>query len=339
MSYEDANALLNDPRITNDRSTLPVKALPENKRAPFEKFTEFLATWLPFYEDNAHLIRRQSMNHAFKLLTPTLITHLTTELADYLIRDWQPGQTVDLVADFAEPLASIVLTQMVGAPTADHEQLNRWASDLSYLFAASEITVNNLSRAWESAQAMMNYLRRLAKSAEQFPEYSILARMLGGNAKHYRYSVEETFAQIVLLYFAALEPSRDIIGNAVFALDAFPEQQQLLSESANAWKTAVDEFLRFDPPVQYIGRMAGESFNYRGHEIKKGQMVFPHVGSANRDPAFYDNPDQLQVTRQAKNLSMGEGIHRCIGYRMVKVQTEAALKTLLKRFPNLNVSK
>jgi pimeloyl-[acyl-carrier protein] synthase len=231
----------------------------------------------------------------------------------------------------------MVLTSLMGAPESDHEQLDHWADDIAYLFGASSLTADDVRRAWASAEAFMAYLTDLARKMARHPESTLLGGLLTQTTGGFTFTEAEACAQCVLLMFAGLEPSRHLIGNAMLALHRFPDQRRLLAENPRLWPAAVEEFQRFDAPVQYIGRMAAESFSYRGHDIEKGQVVLPFVGSANRDPKQFPDPDVLDVRRRAKHLAMGEGVHRCIGAGLVRIQTAVALRTLLTRRPDLEV--
>ncbi|MDQ1536393.1 MAG: hypothetical protein QOE58_786 [Actinomycetota bacterium] len=337
FSYEDSLALLRDPRLTNNRATLPVMALPEEQRGEFTDFVAFLHDWTAFYEGDAHLLRRKNMDAVFRALTPAHLTKVVQEAVDRLIDGWGDRTSIDLVEDFARPLPAMVLTRLMGAPESDHELLDHWADDIAYLFGASDLSVDDVRRGWASAQAFMAYLKGLAANMARMPQGSLLGELMTQSTSGFSFTEAEACAQCVLLMFAGLEPSRHLIGNAMLALHRFPDQRQLLAENAHLWPAAVEEFLRFDAPVQYIGRMAAESFTYRGHRIEKGQVVLPFVGSANRDPEHYDAPDTLDVRRRETHLAMGEGVHRCIGAAMVRTMTAVALRTLLARAPDLEV--
>ena len=101
----------------------------------------------------------------------------------------------------------------------------------------------------------------------------------------------------------------------------------------------MEESLRYDTPVQFIGRMARESFTYRGHRIEAGQVVLPYVGSANRDPAHFAEPDRFDILRKPnRHVALGQGPHMCIGANLVRIQTQLALQALLTRMPDLRVA-
>ncbi|MFE9750149.1 cytochrome P450 [Saccharothrix saharensis] len=337
FSHESATALLRSSRLTNNRAALPLLALPEDERSEFSGFADFLGTWTAFHEGEAHMLRRHRMDEVFRVLTPAVVGRVVQDVVDHLISRWDGRSRVDLVADYAKPLPAMVLTRLMGARESDHHVLGEWADDLAYLFGASDLIADDVRRAQRSAEALMSYLHDLASDMARLPEASILGGLLSSGSSGFSFTQAQACAQCVLLLFAGLEPSRHIIGSAVLALERFPQQRRLLDDNPRLWPSAVEEFLRYDPPVQYIGRLAAESFSYHGHRIHKGQAVLPSVGSANRDPRHYRDPDVLDVRRRAKHLSMGEGVHRCIGAGMVRTQTAIALRTLLNRKPQLRV--
>lgn len=337
FTREDATVLLRSAKLTNNRAALPVLALPPDERSEFSGFVDFLRTWTAFHEGEGHVLRRNRMDEVFRVLTPAVVGRVVHEVVDDLIDRWGGRSRVDLVADYAKPLPAMVLTRLMGAPESDHHLLGQWADDLAYLFGASDLVADDVRRARKSAGAFMAYLRDLASDMARLPRSSILGGLLAEQDRGFTFTLAQACAQCVLLMFAGLEPSAHVIGGAVLALERFPEQRRLLDDNPRLWPAAVEEFLRFDPPVQYIGRLAAESFTYRGRRVHRGQPVLPSVGSANRDPRYYRDPDVLDVRRRAKHLAMGEGVHRCVGAAMARTQTVIALRTLLDRKPGLHV--
>ncbi|MQY17533.1 cytochrome P450 [Nocardia macrotermitis] len=337
FSYEDAVALLRDPRLTNNRATLPIKALPEHQRGEFDEFVAFLHTWTAFREGEQHTMRRARLNSVFRALTPTRVTEVAQQVTDRLIDSWEGREKVDLVKDFARPLPAMMLTSLIGAPQHDHAQLDHWSDQLAYLFGTSALTAEDVRRAWDGAQELMTYLEALAAELTGPGNHGMLGELLTTGGPGYDFSVAEACAQCVLMLFAGIEPSRHLIGNAMMALHRFPDQRGLLRNDPRLWPAAIEEFMRFDPPVQYIGRLAAESFDYRGHRIERGQPVLPYIGSANRDPKQFVDPDILDIRRRGRHLSFSEGVHRCIGAGLVRTQTTVALRTLLTRIPDLEV--
>ncbi|MFI1397962.1 cytochrome P450 [Streptomyces sp. NPDC020681] len=338
FAYEDVAALLCDPRLTNNRATLPLKALPAGQRAEFADIVPVLDNWVAFFDGSRHWMRRRHMNQVCDLFTKDVLTRVIQESIDMLLDRWNGRH--DVIADFARPLPAIVITRLLGSPWEDHEKLAAWSDRIAYLFGASALTVDDLRAGQAALHAFASYLREQAHEAMCTGATTMVTRMTSETTREFSFTVEEACAQAMLLMFAGVEPTRYLIGNAVHALDASPRQRRLVTFSERTRAIAVEEFLRHGTPVQYIGRMAAEDFTYKGHRIEAGQPVLLYVGSANRDAAQFPDPEVLDLTRRPNlHLALGKGPHNCIGAFLVRVQTAMALHSLLTRFPDLRVVK
>ena len=151
-------------------------------------------------------------------------------------------------------------------------------------------------------------------------------------------SNEELTANIILLFGAGHETTVNLIGNGVLALHRNPDQLQLLQGNPSLIANAIEEFLRYDSSVQLTGRTALEPVAVAGTEVAEGETVLCLLGAANRDPAVYDDPERLDITRQnIRPLSFGGGIHFCLGAQLARIEAEIAIATLLRRLPNLSL--
>lgn len=342
FSYVDVKALLTDPRLTNDRSELPLLALPEDDRAQFADMIPVLSKWLAFFDGHDHAERRQRLDWSCPtLLSKSALSSVIRNVAEELMDAWQERGGVDLIADFARPLPAMVITRLLGGTDEESKQLASWSDDIAYLFGASDLSVADLKRGQKSLHAFSNYLRELAGEAiKSRREDVILNRLMSDNGKGFQFDIESATAQCMLLMFAGLEPTRYLIGNAVWALHRHPAQRHALAADLEQLPLAIEEFLRYGTPVQYIGRRAAATFTYKDHHIDEGQLVLPYVGSANRDPAVFENPDTLDLRRTPnRHLSFGIGPHACIGATLVRQQTQIALSLLLTRYPSFDVSR
>ncbi|WP_413725645.1 cytochrome P450 [Sodalis sp. RH16] len=342
FSYADVKALLTDPRLTNDRSALPLLALPEEERSQFADMIPVLSKWLAFFDGHDHVERRQRLDWSCPtLLSKSSLSGLIHTVAEDLMDAWQEKDCVDLIADFARPLPAMVITRLLGGADGDHEQLASWSDDIAYLFGASDLTVDDVQRGQKSVHAFGRYLRGLAGDAiKSRRDDLILNRLMSDNGKGFQFDMESATAQCMLLMFAGLEPTRYLIGNAVWALHQHPAQRHALAADLEQLPLAIEEFLRYGTPVQYIGRRAATTFTYRDYRIEEGQLVLPYVGSANRDPMVFDHPETLDLRRTPnRHLSFGIGPHACIGATLVRQQTQIALSLLLTRYPSFDVSR
>jgi cytochrome P450 len=341
FGYEDVRTMLCDPRLTNDRSRLPLKALPVEERQQFSDMLAILAPWVAFFDGESHIVRRRSLNEAaVALFHRGALAEIVRDVADSLMRAWDGRPTVDLVEDFTRPLPALVMARLLGAPEDDHRLLTAWSDDIAYLFGASDLTVADVRRGQRSVHAFRDYLAGLAARVLAVRPDSILGRLLSASGQtQFRFDDESAIAQCMLLMFAGLEPTRYMLPNVVWALHVHPDQRRLLGAGPNIPRAAMEEFLRYCTPGQYVGRMAAESFPYKGNLIEKGQVVMLYVGSANRDPEVFDDPDTLDLRRWPnRHLTFGIGQHNCIGSTLVREQLNVGLSLLLTRYPDFRVS-
>jgi cytochrome P450 len=151
-------------------------------------------------------------------------------------------------------------------------------------------------------------------------------------------SREELLANCLLIITAGHETTANLIGNGVYALLAERAQWELLRERPELVKSAANELLRFDSPVQFLNRVALHDLELAGQPIRRGELVNCVLGSANRDPEAFERPDELDVTRDGpRPLSFGHGIHHCLGAALAQLEVEVALSALLERLPALRV--
>jgi cytochrome P450 len=139
-----------------------------------------------------------------------------------------------------------------------------------------------------------------------------------------------------LLLVAGNETTTNLIGNGMLALLKQPERLAELREDPSIMESAIEELLRYDSPVQATSRIVLEDMEFRGHALKKGQQVFLVLGSANRDPAQFRDPDRLDLRREEnRHLSLSQGIHYCLGAPLARLEASIALRMLLERFPEI----
>jgi cytochrome P450 len=336
FAYEDVERLLTDERLTNNRADLPLKALPPESRAEFADMVPLLERWVAFFDGGAHKMRRRHMNHVFRMFSTDFLTPVIEEVVDDLLHSW--GESADVLTDFARPLPARVVTRLLGASPDDHVQLSAWSDDIAYLFGASALTVDDVRKGRDSALAFDRYLRTLLHRKAASGAETLLGDLVREETDGFSFDPDAAAAQGMLLMFAGLEPTRYLIGNAVWTLHRNPGQRRRLLADLELLPTAVEELLRHDTPVQFVGRTAARSFTYKGRDIREGQVVLLHVGSANRDNATFDDPETLDLGRTPnRHLSFGHGPHACIGALLVRLQTTIALRALLTRHPELTV--
>jgi cytochrome P450 len=239
---------------------------------------------------------------------------------------------MDFVWDFAVPLPILVISELVGIPTKDREQVKRWCDDYSLvaLNFYANITSEQLARGLQSATDFRAYLEVQVAECERAPRQDLLSALVLAEHEGHRLSLDELLANVILLLNAGNETTCNLLGNGLLALFQHPEQLERLRQDPASIPNAVEEFLRYDSPVQFLGRIAAEDSDCAGTPIKRGQLVLPVLAAANRDPAHFPDPDRFDVARHPNlHVAFGHGHHHCVGAELARLEGRVAFTTLL----------
>jgi cytochrome P450 len=244
---------------------------------------------------------------------------------------------MDIIADLAYPLPVTVIARMFDVPEKDYALFHGWSNALarSLDYTDDERVYLNASKAAEEFTA---YLQELVAGRRDNLGQDLLSALIQAKEAGDSLTELELFATCTLLLTAGHETTINLIGNGTLALLRHPEQMARLQENPGLMKTAVEELLRYDSPVQATGRTVYEAVEIGGHKIAAGQYVNFMLGAANHDPARFENPDQLDLGRQPNpHLALGSGIHYCLGAPLARLEGQIAFATLLRRMPNLHL--
>ncbi len=337
--YRDAEAALRDPRlVSGTRISAAVRQLPETVQPEMHALQDHISTWMGFIDPPDHTRLRALVSSAF---TPRMIRNLRPRIqaiVDELLDRVQADGQMDLIADFAFPLPAIVIAEMLGLPPGDREQFKEWSNDVMAFLGTGRPRVDVAKRAQQGVYALKDYLRGIFRQRRQSPRDDLISALLIVEEEGDRLSEEEMFGMCVFLLVAGHETTLALIGNGLLALLRNPDQRRQLQEDPTLMEKAVEEFLRYDSPIQHQTRVAGEDFELEGCWIRQGQRVLPMLGAANRDPAQFESPDRLDVSRQPNpHLAFGYGIHFCLGAPLARLEGQIAVETILHRMPALEL--
>ena len=242
--------------------------------------------------------------------------------------------TVNFVDAFAFPLPVTVIGELLGVPAADRPQFQSLVRDWTLLLDVYDDDV--LARADAAAIRIRSYLADLAAERRRHPQPDLMTALVAAESGDERLTEDELLSTAALLFGAGFETTTHLLGNALVALLDHPDQLERLRNVPALGASAVEEFLRFDSSVQLTGRTALADLDLAGIPVAAGQRVIAYLGAANRDPARFENPDRLDLSR-ADNvpLSFGGGIHYCLGAALARLEAQIALPALLQRFPRI----
>jgi cytochrome P450 len=333
--YDDVMAVLKDPRFVKDyRSAMT----PEQQAhiPPVSPAFQTLNESLLDLDPPDHTRLRTLVSQAFTPRTVEQLRPRIQAIADTLLDAVQERHEMDLIDAYAFPLPIMVITEMLGIPYADRDTFRRWSNTIvqgeSFMQASAEEEA--------TAEEFVAYLRKLIAERRARPQDDLVSGLVQAEDGGDTLSEDELIAMIFLLLVAGHETTVNLIGNGVLALLQHPDQLALLKRDPTLIILAVEEFLRYDGPVETsTSRFAREDVAIGDQVIPRGEMVLVVLGSANRDETQFTQPDDLDITRERnRHLAFGHGIHYCLGAPLARIEGQIAINTLLRRMPDLRLA-
>ncbi|MHB8342485.1 MAG: cytochrome P450 [Mycobacteriales bacterium] len=242
----------------------------------------------------------------------------------------------DLIDAVAFPLPIAVICHLLGVPAEDEASFRVWGHDVASSLEPQTDRAR-AARARSSEAALTAYLRDLVAKRRAHPDDSLLSALIAAEEEGDRLSHDELVSTALLVLVAGFETTVNLIGNGTVALLGAPAQWERLHEEPALLPAAIEELLRYDSPVQLTSRIAIEDIELDGATISRGASIIVAMGGANRDPAVFDQPDQLRIDRPDANrhLSFSLGPHHCLGAALARLEGRIALEALTRRYPSL----
>lgn len=275
-----------------------------------------------------------------KAFTPARVQGLRTnveKLCDELLDDMEEKKEVDFIADLAMPLPVMVISDMLGVPKEDRHLVKKWSHALARTLEP-DATSTDATEGQVAVMEFIRYLQEIFGERKREPKDDLMTALLQAEEAGDQLSEAERYSTCILLLAAGHETTTNLIGNGLFTLWSHPDAIAELRENPELMPDAVEEMLRFEPPIQRTGRFAHEDLELFDQPVKKGQMVVTLLAAANRDPAQFPNPDTFDIHRKPnRHLAFGKGIHFCLGAPLARLEGNIAFGKLLSRFPEIEV--
>ena len=238
------------------------------------------------------------MNRGFK---PTVLEAMRPRIeaiVQALLDKFDGASTIDFMRDFAHPLPALVIADMLAVDPDDQDDFVRWADDIAAFIGNPHSSFETALQAQASLVALTDYFRALLSERRRDRGGDLVSLLIELEEDGDIADDDDILAQCPLLLFAGHETTRNLLGNGLLALLSHPEQWAILRSQRSLVRGAVRELLRYDSPVQFIRRRVGEDMTLRGAQIQAGQEVVSLVGSANRDPEQFTDPERLYQTER-----------------------------------------
>lgn len=342
-SHRELGEAFRDHRLSTEQMQAYRDRLPPQKREILETALQLLDSWMLFREPPEHTRLREPLKRRF---TPKALSVLSTDIRTItldLFEQMEAAGEFDLIEAFAHQLPANVFGRLFGVPDDLRGWLASWSRKFAKFIFGATRDPDYLQTSKEAADEFHSIMSDLLDRYEKEPADNLISALLAArdDRKQDGYSNVEILSLCSGLLFAGHDTTKAILGSGMLAL--MKDQRSLEWLQAQPGdeipETAVEELLRFEAPARIMIRTVAETHQRGSHTLEAGQRVFMAIGAANRDPAAFANPDQLDLARDPNpHFTFGLGRHFCLGAYLARLELRIAMRMLIDRFPHMHIT-
>ena len=334
--HEDLRRVYRDPRTFSSDKKVLFKPL-FGDTLLYEHHT----TSLVFNDPPLHTHVRKAIGDALSQKTIVAMEAGLRDLVEELLDKLENRQEFDFVEDFASIIPIEVISNLLRVPREDRAQLRRWAvailGALEFDLPRDRFDLGN-----QCVAEFLDYLKDFVADRKRNlsdDDDDILSRLIRWEADGFKLSDLQLYHQVIFLLNAGHDTTTNLIANGTYSLLTHPQEKQKLINEPGLINSAVEEFLRFESPVQLGNRMTTRDVEIGGIEIPENTNLHLGIGAANRDPEVYKDPDVLDITRNPRDHhAFAGGIHLCAGLNVARLEARIAIPALFNRFPGIKIA-
>jgi cytochrome P450 len=327
-SYEHAQTVL--LHYSADRTPTP-EALAEYGLSELAPIATVMTRQMLFLDPPAHTRLRTLAAQAFSVSRVERLTAQIQVIVGELLDGLAGRERIDLIGDLAEPFPAIVTAVLLGVPVADHPRLKEWSASFAEVLGNFQHNPERAVRVLNSLEEMTAYFREAVRGCAG--RDGLIRDLATARVNGEQLTEDEVIANIIVTMVGGQETTTNLIGNGMLTLLRHPEAMNALRADPALLASAVEEFLRFEPPSQHTARLAPSDCMLGGETIRKGQAVIAVMAAANRDPGRFPEPDRLDLRRaDNRHLSFGWGSHFCFGAHLARLEARLAFGAILSRY-------
>lgn len=338
FSHAECSSIAKDPRCSAKRAQQMLLPLPLSRQSEFSELARMLSLWLIFMDPPEHTRLRKLLNKGF---SPSVVDSLRPQVEDIVERMLKPlerGSEVELMRQFANPLPVRIILEMLGIPQELHATFVDWSRAIAVFRGSPDRTVEQARAAQDALIALTDFFRKTVAERRRNKGNDLISLLIDIEEEGEVLTEEELYAQCTALLFAGHETTRNLIGNGMYTLLRHPREAAELRDNPEMIRSAVEEVLRYESPVQFTARVLKEDIEICGQYIPKKWTILCMLGAANRDPKQFEEPNQLNLKRlNNQHLAFSAGPHFCIGSQLARLEAQVALSNLLRRFPEMKL--
>jgi len=286
-----------------------------------------------------HSRLRKLMNKGFSPSGMEALRPRIERIVDSMIEPFRHAPEADLMHEIAHPLPVRVIAELLGMSDSMQTQLVQWSESIATFFGNPRRTLEDVHAAQRAVVALTDYFRDEVARRRLQKGNDLISLLLEIEEDGDVLTEEELLAQCVMLLFGGHETTRNLIGNGMYTLLSHPGKLSELRARPEMVRSAVEELLRYESPVQYTGRTATEEMDFLGEHVLPGEMIAIMLGAANRDPKQFEDAGTLNLDRHNNaHLAFGAGAHFCIGNQLARLEGQIAILRLSQVFPHMQLS-
>lgn len=336
--FEDTTSILRDTKRFSSagRFSRLLDQLPDEVQPDVAALRQHYSEGLIVSDPPDHTRLRNLVRDSFSPRTIQAIRPRVESIVEDLIDRIESSGTFDVIKDLAYPLPVTVICEILGIPPNDRDRFMTWTEEMSGLQAAGGAKADSARRAARAVVEIEDYFRGICAERRRQPRGDLMSLMSEAQEAGDKLSEEELVNMCTTFLIAGHETTKSLIGNAIWTLLHHPAAMQELKSDPTLMPTAIEEFLRYESPIQRAWRRVTEDVELGGHRIRAGELVFLMLGAANRDPGQFQNPEQLDLRRKDnRHVAFGYGTHFCLGAPLARLEAPIAIGSVLRRLKNL----
>jgi cytochrome P450 len=331
--YDNVLAELKNPALLAADATEVFTRLTEAEQEALRPLRGYIDMWMGHTTEEGHHRFQQLLKRYFTPATINGLRPRVRELTGELLDAVSARGRMDVVSDLAFPLPANIIADMFGMPTSDRWRLREWSRHIGAVFRHADAELLLVSQ--DNVLAMQDYLREILADRRVRPQDDLVS-MFAAAEREGVVNEDEIVANCVLLLFAGHETTANVITNGLNLLMTNRDQLDLLLARPELTRSAVEEMLRRDGPVNMVIRETVEPVTIAGYDIPAGQHIFLALYTANHDPAVFPDPMRFDITRKNnRHLGFGMGAYYCLGAALARVESDECFRLLLGRYPNI----
>ena len=336
--YRDCLDTLRDPRLSAKRYVRQLAHYTEEQQREISAWTGVSQNMMFFMDAPDHPRVRKLLVKAFSPESTAALLPRLRALFHEILEPLPTGVPIDFMGRVAHRFPALVIGEILGVPRANWDRLMHWSDIFIEFIAMFQAPFELAMQANQATLEMLEYMRELTAQKRSQGGDDVISMMVASEEDGDVLSNEELLSQCMLLLVAGHETTRNLIGNGLYTLLRHPAELERLRRDPTLMRSAVEEFLRFEGPLQGTSRVAMTDLEFYGEKVGAGQSILSMLGCANRDASQFPDPDRFDPARKNNaHLTFGAGAHACLGLHLARLETQIAIPALLERYSRIEL--